>query len=240
MSIDGFYEEVHRSYYPESDKAIASVAQDRLNKCRLVLRDMSFRSILNVGFESIAAANYLVSGRHIDRYCLVDIDKTVVERAIGDGFESFVTNVDVDPLPFDDEAFDVLYAGELIEHLFSPDHFLSEAHRVLKTSSKMVLTTPNIASWYNRLLLLCGLEPVNCESSCKFILGRKFDFLGEYGRPVGHIRVFNREALSKILELNGFHMEALIGYSRSDIPLDRLFSRFVSLASGFICVARKD
>lgn len=47
------------------------------------------------------------------------------------------------PLPFRDESFDALFAGELIEHLVDPAQGLAEFRRVLRPGGTLILTTPN-------------------------------------------------------------------------------------------------
>ena len=44
--------------------------------------------------------------------------------------------------PFDGENFDSLVANEVFEHVFNPDRFLQEVHRVLKPGGKLLLTMP--------------------------------------------------------------------------------------------------
>ncbi len=46
-------------------------------------------------------------------------------------------------LAFPDESFDVVVSCEVIEHLEDPDKMLKEARRVLKTSGRIILTTPS-------------------------------------------------------------------------------------------------
>lgn len=218
---------------------ISEISGGRLSKVKSFISDIDFHYVLNVGFESASIARYIISDRTVVRHCLVDIDQTVAAQARLDGLEGIALNVDVAGLPFETESFDLVYAGEILEHLYFPDNFLKEVNRVLKKSGKFVLTTPNIASWYNRILLLIGLEPVNLETSNELVLGRKFRFLGEYQQPVGHIRIFNKDALKKLLCITGFKLERISGYHRGDIPLDRLFSKFLSLSSGFVCLSSK-
>jgi ubiquinone/menaquinone biosynthesis C-methylase UbiE len=45
--------------------------------------------------------------------------------------------------PFKDNAFDVVIASELLEHLNDPKGFFSECHRILNKGGTLVLTTPN-------------------------------------------------------------------------------------------------
>ena len=58
------------------------------------------------------------------------------------------TNEDVDVfyngqnIPFDDATFDSAITSQVLEHVFTPDEFLIEIHRVLKPNGKMLLTVP--------------------------------------------------------------------------------------------------
>ena len=89
-------------------------------------------------------------------------------------------------LPLADSSVDVVIMSELIEHLVDPDATLDEAWRVLRPGGTLLLSTPNLAAWYNRVLLACGIQPLFTEVSLR----------GIYGRPgsevVGHLRVFTR------------------------------------------------
>lgn len=46
-------------------------------------------------------------------------------------------------LPFQDGTLDYVCAGELIEHLDNPHHFIKEAFRVLKKGGWLAVSTPN-------------------------------------------------------------------------------------------------
>ena len=59
----------------------------------------------------------------------------------GDNFE-YLQSDGMD-LPLPDGSVDVMFSGESIEHVRLPGRFLSECHRVLKSGSQIVITTPN-------------------------------------------------------------------------------------------------
>ena len=63
------------------------------------------------------------------------------------------------PLPFEDGAFGAVFAGEIIEHLVDTAGFLAELHRVLAPGGVAVITTPNLASFENRVRMLLGRYP---------------------------------------------------------------------------------
>ena len=53
-------------------------------------------------------------------------------------------NIEINPLPFDDDSFDLILFSEVLEHLSkSPKLLFSEIRRVLKPNGLLLLTTPN-------------------------------------------------------------------------------------------------
>lgn len=111
-----------------------------------------------------------------------------------------------DPLPFQNNFFDHIYCGEVLEHLINPDHFMTEAFRILKPGGTLVMTTPNLFAWYNRIFMLFGISPLFLEYSTK-------DSSVGYGplkrfkaseQPVGHLRIFHPEAFKEIQSMYGF------------------------------------
>ena len=75
-------------------------------------------------------------------------------------------------LPLADSSVDIVIMSELIEHLVDPDRHLDEAWRVLRPGGTLLLSTPNLAAWYNRVLLACGIQPLFTEVSLRGIYGR--------------------------------------------------------------------
>jgi len=60
--------------------------------------------------------------------------------------------------PFAAQSFDVVVAGELLEHVFFPPHFLAEAARVLLPGGRCIGSTPNAFRLRNRWRFLRGEE----------------------------------------------------------------------------------
>jgi 2-polyprenyl-3-methyl-5-hydroxy-6-metoxy-1,4-benzoquinol methylase len=83
-----------------------------------------------------------------------------IERAFED---CIVVDVD-DGLPFPDESFDLIWCSEVIEHLKSPTHFVSEAHRVLNRNGRLIVTTPNSAFWLYWVTRLLGIRPAQLQN----------------------------------------------------------------------------
>jgi methionine biosynthesis protein MetW len=151
-----------------------------------------------------------------------------------------------DKIPFSDKSFDVIYAGEVIEHLYDPDKFLQECYRVLKDDGYLIITTPNLCNWYNRILMLFGIQPVFIETSTidTRVGAGVLEFMKKDHHPVGHVRIFNSTALEDIFNLHNFCLVKKQGEVFEHFPsklsfLDRFFKNFYSLSSGFVVVAKK-
>ena len=141
-------------------------------------------------------------------------------------------------LPLAAAAADVVLLSEVIEHLVDPDGALEECGRILRPGGLLVVSTPNLAAWYNRVLLAAGVQPVFSEVSLRAV----------YGRPgtevVGHLRLFTRRALVGLLEARGFTEVRVAGAPYHDVPrplrpLDRLLCRVPSLSSLLVASCRK-
>ncbi|MEV0633926.1 class I SAM-dependent methyltransferase [Streptomyces sp. NPDC050619] len=141
-------------------------------------------------------------------------------------------------LPFAAGSADAVLFSEVIEHLVDPDAALDEIRRVLRPGGHLMLSTPNLAAWYNRALLLAGVQPVFSEVSLRAIHGRP-------GREVvGHLRLYTARALREFVAAAGFEVVRLAGAPFHGVPrplrpLDRLACARPSLASILLLHARR-
>jgi SAM-dependent methyltransferase len=146
-------------------------------------------------------------------------------------------------VPFEDGQFDVVVAGEIIEHVPHPDALLREIRRVLKPGGWLVLSTPNVVSWANRVLVPLGVQPLFTETSSEIHLGRRLRVLGQGNQVQGHLKVFTHRSLAEILDRTGYAVARRLGVP-AEFPwpvsaVDRVFTRWVSLSSGLLYVARR-
>ena len=113
------------------------------------------RRVLDVGCRAGALTRSYLEGNDVVG---VDVDREALEEAADLG----ITTVWADaqrPLPFRDESFDVVVAGEVLEHLADPAAFLAEAHRLLRPGGTLVGSVPNGYRLKNRLTFLLGRNP---------------------------------------------------------------------------------
>lgn len=148
------------------------------------------RNILDIGCHDGTFLS-LLKNRNNNFFGLDASDWAVAEsRKKGIQVQQFYFD-DETKLPFKDEFFDVIAAGEIIEHIYDTDFFLQEIRRVLKPKGKLLVSTPNIASLGRRLLLFFGISPL-------------VELSPNEPTSVGHIRYFTFHTLKQLLEKHKF------------------------------------
>jgi SAM-dependent methyltransferase len=194
--------------------------------------------ILDVGCGDGSALAVAAGRNPAHRFAGFDWSADALRRARNSGLTVVRAAVDAPGLPVADGAADVVIMSELIEHLVDPDGAVAEVRRVLRPGGSLLLSTPNLAAWYNRGLLAVGIQPIFSEVSLHGVFGRP-------GRVVaGHLRLFTRRALTEFLTASGFRCVTVTGARYHDVPrplgpLDRAFCRWPSAASILLVHARK-
>lgn len=141
---------------------------------------------------------------------------------------------------FPNQKFDVIFCGEVIEHLFSPDYMLAEIKKLMHKDSILILSTPNLGYYVNRLMLLVGISPLYLENSSEYKLGRKFRIFGQGNTPEGHIKVFTYGALLDLFKIQKFTIIKTISCSTWSFFLDKFISKFSkSLAAANVFILKK-
>jgi len=115
------------------------------------------RRVLDLGCRDGALTRAYADGNEVVG---VDADREALAEAAKLGIETQWADLD-EPLAFEDESFDVVVAGELMEHLRDPARFASEARRVLRPGGTFVASVPNAFRLKNRLRFLIGRKPEN-------------------------------------------------------------------------------
>jgi 2-polyprenyl-3-methyl-5-hydroxy-6-metoxy-1,4-benzoquinol methylase len=98
------------------------------------------------------------------------------------------------PLPLQDSSFDVVWAGETIEHVADTSRWLSELRRVLRSGGVLLLSTPDHGP-LARLWLALNAGAFQA----------RFDPRGD------HLRFYTRGALAELLADFGFEDVAVRG-----------------------------
>ena len=174
----------------------------RIEKVVRALTSEAVGRLLDVGYAKGSFADSLVqrgwdctaldvNNRHHDRIKTIQCD-------LNEGF------------PVEAASFDVVTAGEIIEHVIDESAFLQECRRVLKPGGRLIVTTPNLSFLANRFLVLFGRMP-------RFVY-----------EPY-HYHCHTMDTLVEVLTRNGFIVERVIAshvlYSRRFHASGRLFER---------------
>jgi len=100
----------------------------------------------------------------------VDADREALAEAAKLGIETHWADLD-QPLEFADGSFDVVIAGELLEHLRDPLRLIAEIRRVLRPGGTFVASVPNAYRLKGRLLFLLGRPPENDSTHLQMFSG---------------------------------------------------------------------
>jgi SAM-dependent methyltransferase len=113
------------------------------------------RRVLDLGCRYGALTRAYVEGNDVVG---VDVDRDALAEAAKLGIETRWADVE-QPLPFEDESFDVVVAGELLEHVRDPERLVADARRLLRPGGRVVGSVPNAFRLLNRLRFVAGLPP---------------------------------------------------------------------------------
>jgi SAM-dependent methyltransferase len=193
--------------------------------------------ILDVGCGDGFATGVAVQRNRAHRFVGLDWSAASLTLASKRGLTLLRAELDTG-LPVKSGSVDVVIMSEVIEHLVDTDSAIEEAHRVLKPGGSLLLSTPNLAAWYNRGLLALGIQPVFSEVSLRSVFGRPGS------QVAGHLHIFTRRALVEILAAYGLEVLRVRGARYHDVPallrpLDRLFCYWPSAASILLVQARR-
>jgi len=93
------------------------------------------------------------------------------------GFECHQCDVENDNLPIQSESVAAVLSFHVIEHLFSPDHYLSEIYRILGKGRYMFLVTPD---WRKQFKT--------------------------FYRDPNHLRPYDKESIARLLRMHNFNV----------------------------------
>lgn len=119
------------------------------------------------------------------------------------------------PLPFQNNIFDVVVMSDVIEHIILGEQLIQETSRVLKSNGICIGSTPNGFYWLNRVRILYGIDPVN------------------YIDPT-HVRIFSRDSLQQLIRKRFLNVQ-VIPYGKH--PFSRWYPTL--FASDFFWLASK-
>jgi len=120
-------------------------------------------------------------------------------------------NIENNGLNCEDNYFDVVVMLAVIEHLIDPIGVLKKIYSKIKPEGILILDTPNIAKWTNRIKLLFGRFPSTASHDEGLLCYDKKTLTKLYDE--GHLHYFTFRSISKLLkEFVGFKKISYFGY----------------------------
>jgi SAM-dependent methyltransferase len=111
-------------------------------------------------------------------------------------------DIEIEPLPFADDHFDLILLSEVLEHLrIDLISTIKEIHRVLKPGGYLLCSSPNFLEFRKLLVLLTR--------------GKTVDIFDEYNKlhtlgHMGHVREYTARDVKEFMTKMGFRCEKTI------------------------------
>lgn len=134
----------------------------------------------------------------------VEVDRDAAARASAWCERVIVCDLDISDLPglVGSDDFDVVAAGDVLEHLRDPVRVLSSLRGILRPTGRVVASIPNVAHGSVRLALLTGVF--------------RYEEAGLLDRT--HLRFFTLSSVEEMFAAAGYRVEQL---ERIEVPIDR-------------------
>lgn len=147
------------------------------------------------GYEEVRGAYYGPAGK---------TDRKTIE------FDDWKFECDVDlfdaerdVFPYPDDYFDLVIAGEIIEHfIYDPMHMMVEARRVLRDGGHLLVTTPNVGS------VTSVAKTLNGRDNPQVFFLYKRPRAGEEPE-IGHMREYTAYEIGETMRAAGFEVQSL-------------------------------
>ena len=115
------------------------------------------------GIEPTRAARLfgagLMASPELVQFMRQDADVEILTVNLDPGGKQFTSKGYQEKVPLPDHSVQLVFALEIVEHLTSPLHLMTEAYRLLKSGGHLVITTPNVTRIGNIFKLLIGRSP---------------------------------------------------------------------------------
>jgi len=212
MTINNCFDYASKYYNKETLNYLSKSEKIRLTKIQFFVGTEN--KVLDLGCYDGSLGKLLIENKN-DVYG-IDASEEALHIAKKNGLK--VKSGDLEKIiDFDDGYFDVVVAGEIIEHIVNTDFFIDEIKRVLKPNGVLILSTPNVASLGRRLLLLFGKNPY-FEASLGF----------PPNATAGHIRFFTKDLLCDFLVHKGLNVVEFTSDCVNLIPSGKINSKFLA------------
>lgn len=171
----------------------------QLNLLLGLLDQSKNKYIIDLGCGNGYLVNYLIAQGY-NAYGTDASEKGIIIANKTNPGRFFVQDLSSDqlPEPLQNIAFDTVISTEVIEHLYDPEKFMDFCRNILKPGGEIIVTTPYHG--YLKNLVLSVFNKWD-QHMTPFWLG-------------GHIKLWSRKTLSKLLTDKGFSVISFTGCGR--------------------------
>jgi SAM-dependent methyltransferase len=215
-----------------------SEEENRAAILRVIRRHEPLERVIDLGCYDGSFTRRLAIAAKARQVAGVELLERHARRANRAGIKAIVADLN-EPLPIENDAFDLVHANQVIEHVRKTDLLLKEMVRISRPGGIVIISTNNLSSWHNIVSLLLGFQPMPSHVSDLTHVGNPFNF--RRGRPHEdegqmHLRIFTRRALAELAALHGLDTLSLdaSGYYPLPPTLARVFSRVDKTHAAFI------
>jgi methionine biosynthesis protein MetW len=145
--------------------------------------------VLELGCSTGYFTDYLV--KKCTEVIAVDLDPSSINACRARGIPAFEFDLatgDIDNFLAGQSPFDAVVAMDVLEHLPDPQSLLTSLRKHMNSSSRLIVTGPNVAYWHVRWQLLRG----------------RWNYAQDGIMDETHLRWFTRATWRKLLEESGF------------------------------------
>jgi len=104
----------------------------------------------------------------------------------------YVLDLNKEPLPGEDDFFDLMILGDILEHLVEPYSLLKAVHKKLKNGGQAIISVPNIRNW--RILF-------------ELIFKGDWRYVDAGVLDKTHLRFFARKSMKRMIFETGFEIK---------------------------------
>jgi SAM-dependent methyltransferase len=128
----------------------------------------------------------------------VDIAQRILETARVRLPRAQLRQANLESMPFEDDAFDLILSSQVIEHVLDAPAAMRELHRILRPGGHLVISTDNAANRVSQVL-----------NAPRTALTRGLRLSGRRGRIESPATAYTSESFQLLLASSGFFVERL-------------------------------
>lgn len=162
------------------------------SRCKIFKLIPTGSKVLEVGCGSGVIANLLSIWKKCRVYC-VDKEAKMSDIAKNKCVEILTLDIETTELPYENEYFDVIILGNVLEHMKEPTRVLTSLKKYLSDNGVLIYSVPNIVNWHSRMTIFFG----------------KFEYADSGIFDKTHLRFYNLNSAKKLAQDAGYRIIGL-------------------------------